>query len=73
MPTIDSMKNPIKDNGISFQTIRRAKRDRVLLNLKKKIQKRKLGSFVRYNRKMDKSKDWQAAMLTYSYKVPGEL
>ena len=51
MLTINSMKNPIKDNGMSFQTIRRTKRDRVLLNLKKKIQKRKLGSFVGYNKK----------------------
>ena len=58
---------------MSFQTLRRTKRDRVLLNLKKKVLKRKVGSFVRYNRKMDKGKDWQAATLTYSYEVPGEL
>lgn len=30
------MKKPIRDNGMSFQTIRKTKRDRVLLNLKKK-------------------------------------
>lgn len=73
MPTINSMKKPIRDNGMSFQTIRKTKRDRVLLNLKKKVLKRKVGSFVRYDRKMDKRKGWQTATLTCSYEAPGEL
>ena len=74
MPTINSMEKPIRDNRMSFQTIRRTKRDGVLLNLKKKkVLKRQVGSFVRYNRKMNKRKDWQAATLTCSYEAPGEL
>ena len=44
-----------------------------MMRVKKKVLKRKVGSFVRYNRKMDKRKDWQAATLTYGYEVPGEL